>query len=207
MKRISLLLIFAILIATNVSSQLRFGLRGGVNTAYFNANDVITDDNTRLSVLNDATVGFHGGVMAQVNFLGMFVQPELLFSSIGSEVRVTDLENNALSQIRSQNYNKLDFPVLVGKRFGPARVGIGPVGTIMLSTNSDLNELGYREKFNSATFGYQIGVGLDVFNRIALDVKYEGNLSRLGSGIVVGGQERDFDLRSRQIIFSVGVFL
>ncbi|MGF1584453.1 MAG: porin family protein [Bacteroidales bacterium] len=207
MKRITLLMIFAILMAANVSSQLRYGLRGGVNTAYFNAKDVITDENVRISTLNDATLGFHVGAMAQVNFLGMFIQPELLFSSIGSEVRVVDLEDDAVSRIRSQNYSKLDFPVLVGKRFGPARVGIGPVGTIMLSTNSELNELGYREKFNSATFGYQIGIGLDVLSRFALDVKYEGNLSRLGNGIMIGGQEQEFDLRSRQIILSVGIFL
>ncbi len=200
-------MIFAILMAANVSSQLRYGLRGGVNTAYFNAKDVITDENVRISTLNDATLGFHVGAMAQVNFLGMFIQPELLFSSIGSEVRVVDLEDDAVSRIRSQNYSKLDFPVLVGKRFGPARVGIGPVGTIMLSTNSELNELGYREKFNSATFGYQIGIGLDVLSRFALDVKYEGNLSRLGNGIMIGGQEQEFDLRSRQIILSVGIFL
>jgi hypothetical protein len=205
MKRISLLAIFAILLATNVSSQLRYGLRGGLNTAYFNSNDVLTNGE-RISTLNDASVGFHFGVLAQVNFLGMFIQPELLFSSIGSEIKVVDLQENAVTQIRSQNYNKLDFPVLIGKRFGPARVGIGPVGTIMLSTNSELNELGYTEKFNSATFGYQIGVGLDVIKRLALDIKYEGNLSKLGSGMMVGGQEREFDLRSRQIIFSVGVF-
>jgi hypothetical protein len=206
MKRISLLLIFAILFAANVSSQFRYGLRGGVNTAYFNADDILTNEEL-LSTLTDASVGFHFGAIAQVNFLGMFIQPELLFSSIGSEIRVVDLQDNAGTRIRSQNYNKLDFPVLVGKRFGPARVGIGPVGTIMLSTNSELNELGYREKFNSATFGYQIGVGLDVIKRLALDIKYEGNLSKLGSGMMVGGQEREFDLRSRQIIFSVGIFL
>jgi hypothetical protein len=205
MKRISLLVILAILMVTSAGSQIRFGLRGGVNTAYFNARDVVVNDEI-LSTVNDATVGFHGGLMAQINFLGMFIQPELLFSSIGSELRVRELQNGTLDHIRSQDYNKLDFPVLVGKRFGPARLGIGPVGTIMLSTSSDLNELGYREKFNTATFGYQIGAGVDLFSRIALDLKYEGNLSRLGSGIVVGGVEREFDLRSRQLIVSVGIF-
>lgn len=207
MKRLFLLAVLTIFLASSANSQFRFGLRGGINTAYFNADDVITDNNVRITTLNDATVGFHGGVMAQINFMGMFLQPELLFSSIGSEVRVIDLEDNAIGTIRSQNYNKLDIPVLVGWRFGPARVGIGPVATVMLSTNSDLNELGYEEKFNSATFGYQIGAGIDLFSRIAVDLKYEGNLSKLGSGIVIAGQEREFDLRSRQLIFSVGIFL
>jgi hypothetical protein len=207
MKRISLLLILAVVMVASAGSQVRFGLRGGVNTAYFNAKDVITDDGMRLETINDATVGFHLGVMGQINFLNMFIQPELLFSSIGSDIRVRDIQGEAVSQIRSQTYNKLDLPILVGTRFGPARVGIGPVGTIMLSTNSDLNELGYREKFNSATFGFQVGAGLDVLGILAVDIKYEGNLSRLGSGITVAGQQRDFDLRSRQLILSIGIFL
>jgi hypothetical protein len=208
MKKILLLImVLAVLAAANAGSQVRFGLRGGVNTAYFNAKDVITDDNMLLETMNDATVGFHLGVMGQINFLSMFIQPELLFSSISSDIRVRDLQSEAVSQIRSQTYNKLDFPVIIGARFGPARVGIGPVGTILLSTNSELNELGYREKFNSATFGFQVGGGLDILGVLAVDIKYEGNLSRLGSGITVAGQQRDFDLRSRQIILSIGIFI
>ena len=206
MKRLVILVVLAVILAANASSQFRFGLRGGINTAYFKAKDVITDENVRIATLNDATVGFHGGVMAQVSFFGMFFQPELLLSSIGSEVRVNDPEQNIVDQIREQSYTKLDFPLMVGKRFGPLRAGIGPVGTIMLNTDSELNELGYREKFRSATFGYQLGAGLDIFKRFALDLKYEGNLSRLGSGITIRGQEREFDTRSRQFIVSLGVF-
>ena len=206
MKRPVIFILLALLLAANASSQFRFGLRGGINTAYFKAKDVITDENVRIATLNDATVGFHGGIMAQVSFFGMFFQPELLLSSIGSEVRVNDPEQNIIDQIKEQSYTKLDFPLMVGKRFGPLRAGIGPVGTIMLNTDSELNDLGYREKFRSATFGYQLGAGLDIFGRFALDLKYEGNLSRLGSGITIRGQEREFDTRSRQFIVSLGVF-
>jgi opacity protein-like surface antigen len=206
MRRLIILVVLAVILAANASSQFHFGLRGGINTAYFKAKDVITDENVRIATLNDATVGFHGGVMAQVSFFGMFFQPELLLSSIGSEVRVNDPEQNIVDQIKDQSYTKLDFPLMVGKRFGPLRAGIGPVGTIMLNTDSELNELGYREKFRSATFGYQLGAGLDIFKRFALDLKYEGNLSRLGSGITIRGQEREFDTRSRQFIVSLGVF-
>ncbi len=206
MKRLLILIALSSIITANANSQLRFGLRGGINTAYFKAKDVITDENVRISTLNDATVGFHGGVMAQVSFFGMFFQPELLLSSIGSEVRINDPDENIIDQIKEQSYTKLDFPLIIGRRFGPARAGIGPVGTIMLNTDSELNELGYREKFRSATFGYQLAAGLDIFKRFALDLKYEGNLSKLGSGINIRGQEREFDSRSRQFIVSLGVF-
>ncbi len=204
MKKLLFLLIPAVLFGSQVDAQVRLGLRGGINTAYFNASEVTTDD-YKLEMINDASVGFHGGFMMQISFFGMFLQPELLFSSIGSEVRVRDLQQNT-TMIREQNYNKLDIPVLVGKRFGPARIGVGPVGTIMLSSKSELDEFGFQEQFNNATFGYQAGVGIDLFNKLALDLKYEGNLTRIGSGITVAGQERAFDSRSRQFIVSLGIF-
>ncbi|MFW5700617.1 MAG: outer membrane beta-barrel protein [Cyclobacteriaceae bacterium] len=206
MKRLILITMVALLMAPALNSQIRMGVRGGINTAYFKASDITTDD-YRFTILNDATIGFHGGVMMQVSFFGLFLQPELLLTSLDSEVRVRDLDqSNAVDRIREQSFTKLDFPVLLGKRFGPARVGIGPVGTIMLSTSSELGEFGLEEQFNSATFGYQLGVGLDVLKFLALDLKYEGNLSKLGSGVTIGGQEREFDSRSRQFIVSVGIF-
>ncbi len=206
MKRFAVLIIISILLASSVSSQIRFGLRGGINTAYFDATNVETED-FRLTTLGDAQVGFHAGLMTQISFFGIFLQPELLITSVGSEVRVEELQNNVIGHIREQSFTKLDFPVLVGRRFGPARLGIGPVGTIILNTDSELRDYPIREEFNSATFGYQVGAGLDIFGRFAVDLKYEGNLSKLGSGITIGGQEREFDSRSRQFIVSLGIFL
>ncbi len=207
MKKITITVILLAILSAGADAQIRFGLRGGINTAYFDATELIDEEaGYRFRTLNDASVGFHGGIMLQLNFFGAFIQPELLLSSLSSDVRVSEIGQSAVSVIREQSYTKLDFPVLVGKRFGPARVGIGPVGTIMLSTKSELNEYGLAEQFNSATFGYQIGAGLDILKRLALDIKYEGNLSKLGDGITVGGQQREFDSRSRQFIVSLGVF-
>ncbi len=205
MKKLTIIGLIALLLGVNAEAQLRMGLRGGINTAYFTATEVETED-YRFSTLNDATVGFHGGVILQVNFFDLFIQPELLLSSLTSDVRVTELNQNTAGVIKEQSYTKLDFPVLVGGRFGPARVGIGPVGTIMLSTRSELNEFGFKEQFNTATFGYQIGAGIDIFDLLALDLKYEGNLSKLGSGVTIANQEREFDSRARQFIVSLGIF-
>jgi hypothetical protein len=202
MKRIAVLALLTLFIASNVSSQFRFGLRGGINMAYFDATR-IEEPGLIIETLDDATIGYHIGGMVQISFFGIFLQPELLYSTVGSEVRITD---NG-SRIREQTFNKLDFPVLIGKRLGPVRLGIGPVGTIILDTRSELREetaTTIREDFNRATFGYQLGAGLDI-GFIALDLKYEGNLTKLGSGIEVGGQRREFDTRGRQIIFGVGI--
>ena len=201
MKRIAVLALFTLFIASNVSSQVRFGLRGGLNIAYFDATRIDASELT-IETLNDATIGYHVGGMMQISFFGIFLQPELLYSTVGSEVRVS----NSGTRIREQTFTKLDFPVLIGKRLGPVRLGIGPVGTIMLDTDSELREetVTIREDFNRATFGYQIGAGLDIAF-LALDLKYEGNLTKLGSGIEVGGQPRVFDTRGRQMIFSVGI--
>jgi len=205
MKRILITGLLTIMIVTATHAQFRLGLRGGMNTAYFKATELVTDD-YRFTTLNDATVGFHGGMMMQINFFGMFLQPELLLSSLNSDVRISELGQSTVTHIREQSFTKLDFPVMIGKRIGAARIGIGPVGTIMLSTKSELNEFGLEEQFNSATFGYQAGVGIDILQRIALDLKYEGNLSKLGDGITIGGEQREFDSRSRQFIVSIGVF-
>ncbi len=207
MKKLAVLTILSLLISLNAGSQIRLGLRGGISTAYFNARDIVVPNEYRIETIDNANIGFHGGFMAQVSFFGVFVQPELLLSTVGNEVRVTDLRGNgAVEQIREQKFTRLDFPVLAGMRFGPARVGIGPVGTIRLFTDSELRDHPeIHERYNTATFGYQVGAGVDILF-LALDLKYEGNLTRLGSSMVVAGQERDFDARSRQVLLSVGIF-
>lgn len=209
MRKFAGLILLLIFLAANADAQLRMGLRGGINTAYFDASELTTEE-YRFTTLDGANTGFHGGVFMQISFFKLFLQPELLLSSIDSKVEVKGLDqNSAVEKILEQSYTKLDFPVIFGRRFGPVRVGVGPVGTIMLATKSELDdfddELNIEEQFNSATFGYQAGVGLDI-KFIAIDLKYEGNLSKLGDGIRVAGQDREFDSRSRQFIVSLGIF-
>ncbi|MCK4699098.1 MAG: hypothetical protein KAT38_02140, partial [Bacteroidales bacterium] len=83
----------------------------------------------------------------------------------------------------------------------------GPVASIIIDSKADLIETaGYEEKIKGASFGYQVGVGLDIINTISLDVRYEGNLSKLGDGVNIGGNDFEFDSRNPQIIFSLGIF-
>ncbi len=64
----------------------------------------------------------------------------------------------------------------------------------------------YKEEFNGATWGYQVGVGLDLGKKITIDVKYEGNLSKLADGVKIAGETRSFDSRNSQFVASLGFF-
>jgi hypothetical protein len=59
------------------------------------------------------------------------------------------------------------------------------------------------EKFNTATVGYQAGIGLDA-GRLIVDLKYEGNLSEWDDEVSFFGESFSTDLRNTQIILSLG---
>lgn len=111
-----------------------------------------------------------------------------------------------IKRLKKQQFNKIDIPIMVGMKFGPARIQAGPITSIVVNNKSALADYGsYEEKFNGATWGYQ--VGLDIFNKIILDAKYEGSLSKLGKGIKIGGETRDFDSRTNQFVVGIGFVL
>jgi len=196
-------------------AQLKFGVKAGITSTSIKVDEVITvDDASDIQELaiegKNAKVGFQGGVFARITILKLYVQPELLFTSTSGDVQVTSLLNDVQveSVIREQKFRQIDFPIMVGYKFGPARVQLGPVGTIMLSTDPSLDgfmNMDYKEEFNGATWGYQVGVGLDIFKKITIDVKYEGNLSKLGDGVKIGGETRNFDSRNSQLVATLGI--
>ena len=209
MKKVLLLLIVISLFAT-ANAQVKFGVKGGVNSSTIKMNDLIIVtqgvEEYSLEGIKSGTVGFHAGLMTRVTFFGVFIQPELYFSSTGGEVEVTEVIAQNVS-IKKMEFKKLDIPVLVGFKFGPARINAGPVASIIIDSKADLiDEAGYDEKLKGASFGYQVGIGLDILNTISLDVRYEGNLSKLGDGVNIGGNDFELDSRNPLLIFSLGFF-
>ena len=194
-----------VLMSVNAFSQIKFGVRAGVSSSTIKASDV-TQGNYTVSTLSNAKIGFQFGLMSQISVFGMYLQPEFLFSSSGGEVQVRDI--NGATSVTNQRFNKLDIPVIIGKKFGPARIGLGPVASIILNKPSDVanpNGPSFASRFHGATFGYQLDLGLDIW-KFAVDLKYEGNLSKLGNGVTINGTERKFDSRNSQWIFGLGYF-
>jgi hypothetical protein len=207
MKKILITTILLYIIACTGYSQVRFGLRGGVNWNYVKADDILLEDNTiRLTIPSKSNLGYHLGFISQIQLFNLFVQPELLFTANKNDVILKDantLENTGFAE---QKIYRLDIPVMAGIKIKSFKIQAGPIGTIILGTKSNLVDISnYEQKFKTLTYGYQAGIGID-FPRITLDLKYEGKLSKFGDKLTFGNQTFNFDQRSSQIVFGVGLF-
>jgi hypothetical protein len=209
MKRIIGLLLIITALNSGLQAQfLKFGICAGLSSSSVKFNDVtnIVSGSTSYNIVaSKALVGYHFGLFSRIKIVNLFIQPELLFTSSGGQVKIQ--EAGKPDVLKDQKFNKIDIPVLVGLKFGPARIEAGPLASFMLSQKSNfLDATAYTADFKKAAIGYQAGVGLDFFKTVTLDFKYEGSLSRLGSGITVGGTSYPFSSRNSQLILSIGLF-
>jgi hypothetical protein len=199
MKKRLLLAILGML-TTVVHAQIDLGVKGGLSMTNIKTNTSAGD--YQITSQSRSQLGYHAGVFLHAALFGMFIQPELVFTSVASEFTVTDIHTFA-EQLAQQRIGRIDAPVLVGAKLGNLRLALGPVGSIIVSDHNELTDItGYETKVKSATIGYQVGVGLDIW-KAGIDIRYEGNLSKLGDQIVVGGEAVKFDSRAKQVIFSL----
>ena len=153
----------------------------------------------------NSTIGFHAGVFTRLTILGIYLQPEVLFTQAGGQIEIRDEVSDNFDQIQDLTYNKLDVPVMLGFRIGDVlRINAGPSFSLILGQDArtEGTTAEVRNNYESSTVGYQIGGGLDI-GRLVLDVRYEGNLSQLGNSVQLGGRRFDTDYRNNQ--FSVGL--
>jgi hypothetical protein len=185
-------------------SQLKVGLKGGVNMSWFRAKEILTDD-YQLNISDGSKLGYHIGLFTRISFLGLYVQPELLYTALRCETDIYDRVNQLDLESAQQQVGRIDVPAIIGGKIRFARVGLGPVASVVVLNRSELEEMiGYKEKLKIATIGYQAGVGFDV-SSFSIDIRYEGNLSKLGDSVDLGAQKVNFDKRARQLIFSLGL--
>ena len=201
MKRVLVSLITIAVACTIGQSQIKLGVRAGLSSASYSASDFTSTDYI-VKKSSDASFGYHFGLFGQVKLLGFFVQPELLLTSIGNNYELKNVAANTSKSVSDRTYN-LDIPIIFGYKFGPAKLEAGPVARINLANTTNYSD--YKYNFNTASWAFQLGAGLQI-SRISVDLKYEFGLSKLGSGVSVGGVERKFEPRVSQFVLSVGYF-
>lgn len=199
-------LLFAVLLALTytVSAQFKLGVRAGYNTQSIDPSTLVVKsggdlNNLGLSIRN-ADYGAQFGAFARIGDK-WYVQPELMFNTNSVNFKVQDLNSgNEVIGLAKERYNYVDLPLLIGRRFGPLRIETGPVAHFFISSSSDLKSLdGYQQQFKNAAYGWQAGIGLDVW-RFGLDARWEGNFDRFGNHIVINGQQLAFDRTNRFLV-------
>ena len=224
MKRI--LIAAALVFTANVAMCQLFavGIKGGLNSTKLKMKDVaetaINDANgqkTDKSVMMEeasSDLGFHVGGFVRVNAIAVFIQPEIYYTNMSSHIKInyneegTKISRNETADVKN---HRIDIPVIVGAKFGPARLGLGPVASFNLKSKTKVSDQmkeqigsGLDGAKNTATFAMQVGAGLDILKKLTLDIRYEFGLSKLGDEVSIGQQSFKTDQRANSFIASIG---
>ena len=185
-----LMLIALVFTGFGMSAQnAEFGIKGGLNygaTGEYESFSDASGDFTSSFEDGENKTGFHAGLFAQFEIVGIFLQPELMYTELNTEYSAFDYK-----------LSKIDAPVLVGLNvLGPLNIKAGPSFQYILKNELEKTELEIEDVENDITVGYQLGAGLDL-GRLGLDLRYEGAFSEntaLGLGETA---EENFTIDSR----------
>jgi len=202
MKKL-LVFILAVFITLPAISQLNLGIKLGATTTTVPSYNISTGTNN-IEALKNAAWGFQGGAFLRLGLGPIFVQPEVVFATNSYEYNVTTVSG---TDVLKQKYNRLEVPVLVGIKLGPLHVNAGPSATIQIgSPKALINDPDFGDMYRSATFGYQAGLGLDIFKKLVVDARYNGSLSgKFGDSVTIGSQTFNLDSRQPSFTLSVGL--
>lgn len=200
--RKSLIVILALFIAIPAFSQVRFGIKAGASTTTVPTYEV-TGTGTSIEALDDAAWGFHAGIFLRLGIEGIYIQPEVVFASNTYNYNV---QTTSVSEI-DQTFNRLEIPVLLGIKLGPLRINAGPSANVPIGEPDALiNDPNWDDMYRGTTFGYQAGIGVDIFKTLALDVRYGGSFAeKWGDSANIGGATFNLDSRQPSLILSVGI--
>lgn len=179
MKKISLIIVLFLATVAVGKAQVQFslGVKGGLNFAKFDAEDVGG------SIKNKT--GFHGGAFALFKFTKIGIQPELMFSQQGS--KFTFDGNNVES-----NFDYINIPVLLKiYLLAGLNLQVGPQFGFLSKAEIDGTDV--KSSFKNSDTSLALGVGWDLPLRFTIDARYNMGLSKIDD-------DPSFDAVKNQVI-------
>lgn len=199
MKKLMILILFVSSVSA-FGQSTKFGIKGGFNFGSTGDITSIVDETPSQTLDGDSKVGYHIGVFAKFKFAGLFLQPELVYTSL-----TTDYVKSANADYK---FSKLDIPVLLGfDVIGPLSLKVGPAFQLVLNNNLDVDGLVANDPENSFTIGYQIGAGLQL-GRLGIDLRYENSFTENDTTVTadltdIASERFTIDSRPSQWILSL----
>lgn len=147
-------------------SQFHLGIKGGLNLAEFDMDNISTN----------AKTGYHFGAFTTFKFGKIAIQPELIFSQQGTHF---DFNGNDLES----NFTYINVPVILKLYLiGGLNLQVGPQFGYLTSANSDFNPIDQtgssdvREYYDNADLSLALGFGIDLPFNVNLDFRYNKGL-------------------------------
>ncbi len=207
MKKLLVVLIAALIAIPAFPQFLRLGIKAGVSSNTISMSTIQLNGAVPYTVdaLTTANYGFHAGLFLRLKISALYIQPELLFATSKNNYNVKNVNTGIIKEV-SQQLNNLSIPVMVGVKFGPIRINAGPAGLIALTSPKALiDDPNYKDLYNKMSIGYQAGLGLDLFKKLTIDMRYEGSLKKYQNQIQNAGVKIPLDNRPNAFLMSLGL--
>ncbi len=190
----NLLVIFMIFIGANGMAQMSYGIKGGLNFGATGVYQTISDGiQEAITIEGKSNTGYHLGGFARFGFLGVFLQPELVYTRLNTEYNQYEYK-----------LDKIDAPVLLGINIlGPLNIKAGPSFQYILKNEFDNSAIAVSDVDNKITLGYQLGAGVGL-GKLGLDLRYEGAFKENTAFSETASQNFTVDSRPSQWILSLG---
>jgi hypothetical protein len=211
MKKLFFVLVSFLFIENQLDAQFNFGLIGGISSVDIKPSTLNITDKNKLDsfslAFDNADYGFHFGGFVRISIQSFYIQPEVVFNSNRTTFKYKKFKSAQFydTLFLKERYQYLDIPLMLGLKLGILRFNAGPVAHIFINNKSELTDLnGYESKFQTATFGYQMGIGFDL-SKIMFDLRYEGNFTKFGEHINFNGTKYAFDKGPSRLIATLGL--
>lgn len=172
MKKLSLLVVLVAFTMATALAQIGLGIKGGVNFANVDIQDVSTDSKT----------GFHFGAFVEVGLGGIHLQPEVLFNTKGASIEGTD----------DLDLTYLEIPILLKKNFAKVlNIHLGPqFGILTKAEDSDGNDV--KDFLKGSDISAVFGAGVDLPGGLGGGARYV-----LGLGDISEQEFSSVDVKNR----------
>lgn len=171
-------LLFAALVAVSsfVSAQnIDFGLKGGL---VFNSDkgELFSNIEQIYNNKGKGSTGFQAGALARISLVGLYIQPELLYTQFKNEYNIEGYTIDVKK-------NRIDVPVAVGKKIlGIGHIQAGPVFSYYFDDKFSVDDY-IKAKQDQFNLGLHVGAGVQV-SKLMFDLRYEFGLGKISSEYV-----------------------
>lgn len=169
------------------AQSTKIGIKAGANYANQTGVDVnVVYNNVKTNYNNsEAISGYHAGLVAEVKFSKLAIQPELIYSTRGATYK------NAISEFKNE-LGYLSLPVLVKIYLIPGlSLDLGPQASVLLS---EKNQFDYKNA-NTFEFSALAGVSYNITSKFFVQARY---------GLGLSSMTKDAEVKNATAQLSVG---